>query len=171
MGINHSLQRWAKGAEPQLHSTVLAVGRTQIIHLQVPLSKREVDRSWKCKMWCTYGGLGNTSQLTLMQSYTDGFAFSNLLKLLFKSCVWSSPSIQIYSHSMSEMPCTAWQQSQCAYVIKAPFRAVLPALTNRPVSQIFWFTISERWHVSLVHPQAGTCWHSPRKPSSSTMMV
>jgi len=52
-------------------------------------------------------------QLILIQRHTDGFAFSKTLKLLFKTCVCSSPSIKIYSYSMCDMLYTAQQQSQC----------------------------------------------------------
>lgn len=58
--------------------------------------------------------LGDKGQLILIQRYADGFAFSNTLKLLFKTCVCSFPGIKIYSYSMCETPCTAQQQRQHA---------------------------------------------------------
>lgn len=63
-------------------------------------------------MWCAHRGLGTKDNFNKI--IPDGFAFSNIFRLLIEICVCSSLGIKIHSHSVCETPCTAQQHRQRA---------------------------------------------------------
>lgn len=63
-------------------------------------------------MRCACRGLGTKQNFNTI--ITDGFAFSNIFRLLIEICVCSSLGIKIHSYSVCETPCTAQQHRQCA---------------------------------------------------------